>query len=240
MAVKSGTNVAWKRYEKLKMAEVLPSINCHRGDFDAVQERCKQVAAIFKKAKTPTEERWAHFDVADGIFTFHKSWDEPARLKDIKPDFDFEVHLMVENPRPTAERWLAAGAKRIIVHLETASPELFAEIAAMAEEAGAEAVLALNPETPARAAAPYTGIAKKFLVLAVHPGLSGQKFLPVVLEKIPLLRRMAPDSWIEVDGGVNVETGRAALDAGADALVSGSDIFDNPDPEGEYKKLRKL
>lgn len=223
------------------MADILPSINCHHKDFDAVKERCAQVEAIFKESKTPTKERWAHFDVADGIFTFHKSWDEPERLAEIKPDFNFEVHLMVENPRPTAERWLAAGARRIVVHLESvATPELFAEISAMAEEAGAEAVLALNPETPARAAVPYAGIAKKFLVLAVHPGLSGQKFLPVVLDKLPILRRIVPESWIEIDGGINAETGRAALDAGADALVSGSDIFGNPDPEGEYERLRKL
>jgi ribulose-phosphate 3-epimerase len=78
------------------------------------------------------------------------------------------------------------------------------------------------------------------LVLAVHPGLSGQKFLPVVLEKISFLRQELPDAKIEVDGGITSETARVALAAGANLLVSGSDIFGSPDPEGEYEKLRAI
>jgi ribulose-phosphate 3-epimerase len=222
------------------MAQILPSINCHHKDLAAVAARCKQVAEIFAAASAPEEDRWAHFDVADGIFTFHKSWDEPQRLKEIAPQFAFETHLMVADPRPTAERWLAAGARRVVVHLEAASPELFEQIAVIARAAGAEIALALNPETPAAAAEPYFGSTSQFLVLAVHPGLSGQKFLPVVLEKVSFLRREVPDAKIEVDGGITPETARTALAAGADSLVSGADIFENPDPAQEYQNLRSL
>jgi ribulose-phosphate 3-epimerase len=222
------------------MAKILPSINCHAKDHAAVAARVRQIESIFAKAGKPGWEQMAHFDVADGAFTFNKSWDEPERLAKIKPTFPFEVHLMVENPRPSAERWLAAGARRVIVHLEAAPPALFAEIAVMAEEAGAEAALALDPETPAADAAPYFNSTSNFLILAVHPGLSGQKFLPLVLEKVSTLRRELPNAKIEVDGGIDPSHARAALVAGADAMVSGSDIFNSPDPEGEYEALRSI
>jgi ribulose-phosphate 3-epimerase len=222
------------------MAKILPSINCHFGDDRAVAARVRDIENIFTTAGTPVEEKMAHFDVADGAFTFYKSWDGPEDLAGIKPAFDFEVHLMVEDPRSETERWLAAGAKRIIAHLEVTPLPLFAAIAALAQAAGAEAVLALNPETPITEAVPYFGSTSNFLILAVHPGLSGQKFLSLVLEKVEFLRREAPNAKIEVDGGVNLETARAAIAAGADSLVSGSDIFDNSDPEGEYEKLRAI
>src|SRR3989344_554313 len=219
------------------MAKVLPSINCHIGDTEAVTARVREIEAIFKKAGRPGWEQMAHFDVADGIFTFHKSWDEPEKLAEIRPKFHYEVHVMAENPRPSVERWLAAGAKRVIVHLEAAPLELFAEIAVLAEDAGAEAVLALSPETPITDAVPYFNSTSNFLILAVHPGLSGQKFLPLVLEKVSFLRRELQNAKIEIDGGINPKTARAAVQAGADTLISGSDIFESPDPEAEYEVL---
>lgn len=236
------------------MADILPSINCHFKDNEAAAARVREIDGIFAAAvaarvddessdtgaRLPEEERWAHFDVADGAFTFHKSWNEPERLAEIRPTFSFEVHLMVEDPRPEMERWLSAGAKRIIVHLEAVSPEVFASLAATARLAGAGIGLALNPETPVAAATPYFGSTENFLILAVHPGLSGQKFLPAVLEKISSLRRSVPSAKIEVDGGMNIETARAAIAAGANALVSGSDIFGSPDPAREYQALRSL
>jgi ribulose-phosphate 3-epimerase len=222
------------------MAKILPSINCHVGDGQAVVARTREIEEIFSQSGTPAGEQMAHFDIADGQFTFHKSWNDPEQLEELKPRFPFEAHLMVENPRPEAERWLTAGAKRVVVHLEAAPLELFVEIAAAAQEAGAEVVLALNPETPIEQAVPYFSSTSSFLILAVHPGLSGQKFLPAVLQKASFLRREVPNAKIEIDGGINMETGRAAIDAGADTLVSGSYIFDGPDPAGEYESLRSL
>lgn len=222
------------------MTKVLPSINCHAGDNEAVAAMTRSVESIFAKSGTPQDEQMAHFDVADGVFTFHKSWDEPQRLASLRPTFPFEVHLMVEDPRPAAERWLSAGAKRVIVHLETAPLEAFNEIAAVARKSGAEIVLALNPETPVSEAEPYFNSVSNFLILAVHPGLSGQKFLPAVMGKISFLRQALPNAKIEVDGGMNPETARAVIAAGADSIVSGAYIFDNADPEGEYEKLRAL
>jgi ribulose-phosphate 3-epimerase len=222
------------------MAKILPSINCHLGDDKAVAARVRDIEKIFDEARTPAGERIAHFDIADGIFTFNKSWDGVERLAEIKPAFQMEVHLMVENPRPVVDRWLAAGVKRVIVHLEAAPLPLFAEIAVAAQEVGAEVVLALNPETSINEAVPYFNSTSNFLILGVHPGLSGQKFLPLVLEKVSFLRREVPNAKIEVDGGMNLDTARAAVAAGADSLVSGSDIFDNSDPEGEYEVLRSI
>lgn len=222
------------------MAKVLPSINCHYGDDKAVAMRIRDIENIFSEAGIPVEDRMAHFDVADGMFTFNRSWNEPELLAEIAPGFSFEAHLMTENPASMAKRWLSAGAKQIIVHKEAASPNAFAEIAAMAKKAGAEAALALNPETSVAEVKHYFNYASSFLILAVHPGLSGQKFLPLVLEKISSLRREVPNAKIEVDGGINPETARLAIDAGADCLVSGSDIFGNSNPEGEYEVLRSI
>lgn len=222
------------------MAKVLPSINCHFKDNDAVAARVREIDSIFAESGTRAAEQMAHFDIADGMFTFHKSWDEPQRLASMRPKFPFEAHLMVENPRPAVERWLSAGARRVIVHLESAPLPLFAEIAVSVRDAGAEAVLALNPETPITEAVPYFNATSSFLILSVHPGLSGQKFLPLVTEKISFLRREVPDVRIEVDGGINPETARVAIAAGADALVADSYIFRNPDPAAAYRELASL
>lgn len=222
------------------MAKVLPSINCHFKDNEAVAGRIRQIEDIFAKAGTPAGEQLVHFDVADGMFTFHKSWDEPERLAEMKPAFPFEAHLMVEDPLPAAQRWLAAGARRLVVHMESVSKELFAELAAMAKAAGAEVILGLNPETPAAEALPYFNSASSFLILSVHPGLSGQKFLSAVLEKVSFLRREVPNAKIEIDGGITPETARAAIAAGADALVSDADIFGSADPVAAYRELASL
>jgi ribulose-phosphate 3-epimerase len=217
------------------MPEILPAINCHYKDLESVAARCKEIGDIFTATKAPAP--WAHFDVADAAFTFHKSWDDPELLGGLGLKFAFEAHLMVEDPHAAAGRWLAAGAGRVVVHLETVPPEALAKIAAAAQAKGAGIALALNPETPAAAAVPYFPYVSRFLLLAVHPGLSGQRFLPVILDKISFLRREMPGATIEIDGGITPETARAAVSAGADALVSGSYVLDSADPAQAYAEL---
>ncbi len=209
--------------------EVIPVINCP--DLPCAKER---VAAA--KAFLP-EGTFFHLDVTDGAFTFHKTWMTPTRWAELRAPFKAEVHLMVEHPEKYIDPWLAAGAKRFVVHVETVERNMFEWILARCKERGAEVMLSSNPETPAKKLEPYLGRIKHFQVLAVHPGPAGQKFLPLTLEKVKFLRRHAPHAIIEVDGGIVPATARRANAAGADIVVSGDYIFKDDDPERAYQEL---
>lgn len=232
------------------MATVIPAINCVH--FECVQDKVRAAKEFLPK------DGWLHIDVADGSFTFNKTWgnksDDPTHLADALNGLPLEVHLMVEEPEKVVESWLKAGAKRIIVHLE-ALRELPAVPDARRIKGGeavdefivkkckkyhAEAMLAINPETPANTLLPYEKKFSGFQILAVTPGLASQKFFPIVLDKIKFLKSKLPDVTIEVDGGVNFDTGKLAKDAGASLLVSASYIFDSPNPEEAYEKLQGL
>ena len=210
------------------MFAIFPSINCHFGDDDCVRSKVS-IAASFA--------RRVHVDVADGIFTFNKSWNDPVRWKSLAGSIEFEVHLMTEDPRAHANLWLSAGASRLIVHAETIPPEEFAEFAGVCHHSGVELMLSSNPEYKAEKLAPYFGMTHAFQVLAVHPGPDGQKFLPRVLEKIAYLRAHVQGAVIEVDGGITPDTLRACLGAGANEFVSGEYLFGNDDPARAYAAL---
>lgn len=213
--------------------QVIPAINCHEGDFDCVKEKIRTAEQLYPEPV----EGWVHLDVADGIFTYNKTWCDPTRWMEIETSLKLEVHLMVEEPEIATEAWMMAGAKRVIVHLETLHEKSAEHIASLAARHGAEVMLALNPETPAEEALLYAPHVTGFQLLAVHPGLAGQTFLPLVLEKIKLLHRDFPNATIEVDGGINPETARMAKNAGADIVVAASYIFDSEQPEMRYREL---
>ena len=225
---------------------MIPIINCV--DFDCVKER-------FKKAVEFGAE-WVQFDVSDGQFTSVKNWNEPEKLipsakggsasggNTQHPTLNIEVHLMIEKPEKDVERWLRAGAKRIIVHIESEFD--FEKVKKSCEEYSAELMLALKPETPIEKIFPYINgqisNIKLVQLLAVDPGLSSQKFQPQVLEKARILlkRREADIIAIEIDGGINPETARLARDAGIKIIASGSYIFESQNPEKAYRTLAVL
>ena len=211
------------------MPQVIPSINCHVGDLECVKKKlgvCKTLGV-----------EWVHLDAADGVFTFHKSWNEPPRWRELGEGFNLEVHLMVENPGAQADLWLPEGAKRVVVHAETVPPDVFEAIAAKARGVGAEVMLSSNPETSVAKLEPYLPLTSFFQVLAVHPGLAGQKFLPLVLEKARWLREKSPDATIEIDGGITLETAQRAVASGVDTIVSATHIFSSSDPKKAYQEL---
>jgi ribulose-phosphate 3-epimerase len=223
---------------------VFPVINCVDGD---CARHKMTVAQTFLRAGD-----FVHIDVADGIFTFHKTWNDTAGWAALRVPFRLEVHLMVEHPERYIEPWLAVGARRFIIHVETLGGgaeksgekvfnEIVAKCAERGRERGAQVMLSSNPETPAGEFRPYFHKAWFYQVLAVHPGLAGQKFLPSALNKIRFLKKNAPDGIIiEVDGGINPETAKLAKEAGADIAVSASWIFENDDPRNKYEELRKI
>mgnify|MGYP001952767890 CR=1 FL=1 len=176
--------------------------------------------------------------MSDGKFTKTTSWRNPEELKSLETKLGVEVHLMVEDPESVIESWLAVGAKRIIVHLQAIKNLQF--VIDICESYGAEAVLSLDPSITLEKALPYIKSFNFFQVLSVFPGPSGQRFEEDSVTKIRALRERVPTATIEVDGGVNESTGRLAVDAGADVLVSGNYIFSSPDPKGAYDRLRAL
>lgn len=201
--------------------EVIPALNCL--DFHEIESRF----AILKKIRP--EGGWVHLDVADGKFTYNITWADPKKWGEVGYGLKLEVHLMVEEPESQVPAWLEAGAKRVIVHLETAAN--LEHIAELCAAKGAEFVISSSPETFTERMRPLFGKFSKFQVLAVSPGLAGQKFLPMVLEKVRFIRRELPNAWIELDGGVNQETARQAKDAGVDAVVAATYIFNEKDPK---------
>ena len=185
---------------------------------------------------------WIHLDIEDGKFLSLSTWNNPQELKEFlnpQPSTLYpkvEVHLMVENPEEVLEKWVAVGAKRIFVHSEAISNAVqFIDV--IKKFKGMEFGIAVKPETSAKELLLYSPFINFFQILAVSPGASGQIFHPSVLEKIRFLRTNLPNAKIEVDGGINKETGKLAKINGADIIVSASYIWESKNPKEAYEEL---
>lgn len=165
-----------------------------------------------------------HCDVMDGHFvpniTFGPDTIAAFRKATKLP---LDVHLMIERPDQYVGRFMDAGADHLIVHLEARHD--VAKTLAQIRGRGKAAGLAINPGTPAEKALPFLGQIDELLVMTVHPGFGGQAFLPEMLPKIRALRSAAANLPIIVDGGINPETGRQCVAAGATVLVAGNSLF---------------
>jgi len=212
--------------------QVIPVLNC--SDRASAEERIAAAEKFLKKGD------FLHIDVADGIFTFHKTWNDTAGWAAFRSPFPFEVHLMVERPEKWIAPWLAAGAKRFIVPCEAIDKDSFRSIKEQCATGRAELMLSSDPETPPEDLTPYLHDISCFQVLSVNPGLAGQKFLPLALEKVKWLKYAIPNAIIEIDGGITPETAKWAKDAGVDIIVSASYIFGSKNPKKAYKTLKKI
>ncbi len=172
---------------------------------------------------------WIHLDVMDGHFVPNITFG-PQVVKAIRPWSKkcFDTHLMIEPVDPYVEAFAAAGADRIIVHVE-ATRHLDRTLQLVAGT-GARAGVSLNPHTPESLVEYVLDRVDLVLVMSVNPGFGGQKFIPAVLKKIRRLRRMIGDRpvHVEVDGGIDPTTAPLVVEAGADVLVAGSAVFGRP------------
>ena len=169
-----------------------------------------------------------HIDVMDGHFVPNITIG-PGVVKALKPHsrLPFDVHLMIAPVDPFIPQFASAGADIITVHAE-AGPHLHRSLALIRDQ-GCKAGVSLNPSTPAEAVAPVLDAVDLVLVMSVNPGFAGQSFIASQLDKLGRLRRMIDDGGhdiaLEVDGGIDAETGRRAAEAGADILVAGTAAF---------------
>lgn len=152
----------------------------------------------------------------------------------------FDVHLMVEHPEDQISAFAEAGADIITFHVEAAKHGH--RIMQSIHNHGIKAAIALNPGTPAVMAEPFLAEADMILVMTVNPGFGGQKFIPSTVQTIQCLRDMIRKSGrnisIEVDGGINENTAKLAVDAGANILVAGSAVFGKDDLSEAIRSLR--
>jgi len=179
---------------------------------------------------------WIHVDVMDGCFvppiTFGAQLVRDLRDVAKKP---LDCHLMVSRPEEQVEQFAEAGADRITVHAEATQHlhRLLQRIRGLGVNAG----VAINPATPIAAVEHVLDLVDLVLVMTVNPGWGGQKFLEECLPKVEAVRRIAPEHWIEVDGGIDLSTAPRAVGAGANALVAGNYTFSG-DPAERLTALR--
>jgi ribulose-phosphate 3-epimerase len=180
-------------------------------------------------------------DVMDGRFVPNITFGALA-IESLRPltGLAIEAHLMVEPPEDFIERFAKAGADTIIVHQE-ATPHLHRAIQQI-HHLGKKAGVAINPSTPASTLSEVLGSLQLVLVMTVNPGFGGQDFIPETLPKIRQVRNAIQerglDCEVEVDGGINNQTTRLVVEAGANVLVAGSAVFDSKD--GICAAIRRL
>ena len=177
---------------------------------------------------------WLHIDVMDGVFVPNISFGFPV-LKAIQPiaKKPFDVHLMIVNPERYVERFKQAGASLLTIHYEACS-DLHRSIGQI-RSLGMKVGVSINPETPAHVLKEIIPSVDLVLVMSVHPGFGGQKFISETLQKICEVRRMITQSnssaLIEVDGGIGLQNA---------ALVAGASIFSTENPLETIEKLKKV
>ena len=181
-----------------------------------------------------------HLDVMDAHFVPNLSFgpDVVRLAKKVAPGFFRNVHLMMSRPDLYLEAFADAGAQTLQLHVE-ADCDLHTELRRVGA-LGLRRGLVLNPETPVERVVPYLDETDELLVMTVHPGYGGQKFIADCLSKVAFLRARRPGLDIMVDGGVNAETGAAAVAAGANQLVAGSYLFRLADMKAGVDGLREV
>ncbi len=190
-----------------------------------------------------SEADWIHFDVMDGVFVPNISFGLPVILAVKKlADKPLDVHLMIINPDPFIKPFRDSGADILTVHYEVCN-HLHRTVGAIKNE-GMKAGVCLNPHTPVHLLEDIINEIDVVLLMSVNPGFGGQKFIENTYLKVLNLRRMieekGADTLIEIDGGVNLETGKLLFEAGADVLVAGSFVFDSKNPILTIHQLRNV
>ena len=188
---------------------------------------------------------YIHVDVMDGIFVPNITIGIPvvAAIRKIT-DLPLDVHLMITEPLRYVERFCDAGADILTIHAEADTVENNLEALRHIRAKGVRTGVSLKPATPPEALDPYMDLMDLILVMTVEPGFGGQKFMEDMMPKVRTLRKIidvrSPGVELEVDGGVNTETARICVDAGANVLVAGSALFKAHDTSRFIREIHAL
>jgi ribulose-phosphate 3-epimerase len=208
------------------MSNILPAILAkNENDFRAKAA----AAAIFADA--------AQIDVLDGTLFNETCWADPEAIASEHYPFRFDAHLMVANPEKIADAWIAAGAKRIIVHRE--APGNIGKTLERVRKFDREFGLAFNPETDLAELEEFVPFIDYILLLGVNPGGQGRLFHPDTIGRVRILRAAHPSIKIGVDGGITdaAHLAHELMAAGADELIVGSALWKSKDPAAVYKAI---
>lgn len=211
------------------MIKIAPSILA--ADFGALRQQTKLV-----------EEAGAdylHVDVMDGHFVPNMSFGMGmvSALRE-HTNLVMDCHLMIEKPENYISQFAKAGADIITIHVE-ATNHIHRALQQIRDH-GIKVGLALNPGTPASAIKEVAHLADMILVMSVNPGFTGQKFLPEVLDKVREIRAMAPETDIQIDGGIGMQNIYDVTEAGANVIVAGAAVYYAENPAEAIRKLKEM
>lgn len=195
------------------------------------------------EALNRSEADWVHVDVMDGIFAPNISIGFPL-IKQVAEisEKPLDVHLMIVQPEKFLKELKDMGTMMMNVHYEACTH--LHRVIQQIKDAGMKAGVTLNPSTPVVMLKDILAELDMVLLMSVNPGFSGQKFIPQTINKLKELRELidqtGSEALIQIDGGVNLETGKLLVDAGADVLVAGNAVFKAPDMLDMIHQLKNL
>lgn len=214
------------------MSEVRITPSILNADLNNLESEIKKIAAV---------SDLLHLDIMDNKFVPNQTWNFGAAEKIIRSaPLPVDAHLMIEDPDVQAVKYAEVGCKSVTIHFEASSN--VKQTLQTIRRAGARAAIALKPKTDFSVLLEYRELIDMILIMTVEPGFGGQKFMSDMMDKVKKSRDFIGDAdiWLQVDGGISLDTIEVAREAGADTFVAGSAVFKAPNPAEMVLQLKEL